>query len=213
MALPTCLAGGLVPLVLESGVDLNNVFAPNTYIGANLSSNSYGNCPITAGTFILQVFQAGEGEQYCQRLSSCAKVNPQTFERFYYGGTWGAWGILGGMADYIVAQGTSGIWTYRKWNSGIAECWTTSSISIKNCPIGSALMGGYYAQTNSPGLDNFPITFIQDPIAFGMSLLGNGTGYTGIGANTTRITYVSSTGNANSKDINSLRIQVIGRWK
>ena len=25
--------------------------------------------------------------------------------------------------DYIVEQGTNGIWTYRKWNSGIAECW------------------------------------------------------------------------------------------
>lgn len=27
------------------------------------------------------------------------------------------------IADYIVEQGTSGAWTYRKWNSGIAECW------------------------------------------------------------------------------------------
>lgn len=27
------------------------------------------------------------------------------------------------VADYIVDQGTSGAWTYRKWNSGIAECW------------------------------------------------------------------------------------------
>lgn len=25
--------------------------------------------------------------------------------------------------DYIVDQGTSGIWTYRKWDSGVAECW------------------------------------------------------------------------------------------
>lgn len=25
--------------------------------------------------------------------------------------------------DYVVEQGTSGIWTYRKWYSGIAECW------------------------------------------------------------------------------------------
>lgn len=25
--------------------------------------------------------------------------------------------------DFVVAQGTSGIWTYRKWNSGVAECW------------------------------------------------------------------------------------------
>ena len=32
---------------------------------------------------------------------------------------------LDGIADYIVEQGTSGIWAYRKWNSGIAECWGT----------------------------------------------------------------------------------------
>lgn len=25
--------------------------------------------------------------------------------------------------DYIVEEGTSGIWTYRKWNSGITEIW------------------------------------------------------------------------------------------
>lgn len=27
------------------------------------------------------------------------------------------------LADFVVAQGTSGFWTYRKWNSGLAECW------------------------------------------------------------------------------------------
>ncbi len=31
------------------------------------------------------------------------------------------------VADFVIEQGTSGIWTYRKWNSGIAECWGTSS--------------------------------------------------------------------------------------
>lgn len=36
-----------------------------------------------------------------------------------------------GITDYIVAQGTSGIWTYRKWNSGIAECWGNSTISYQ----------------------------------------------------------------------------------
>ncbi len=34
--------------------------------------------------------------------------------------------------DYIVEQGTSGIWTYRKWNSGIAECWG-SVYAQKDC--------------------------------------------------------------------------------
>lgn len=28
-----------------------------------------------------------------------------------------------GIDDYIVEQGTSGIWTYRKWNSGLGEYW------------------------------------------------------------------------------------------
>ena len=27
------------------------------------------------------------------------------------------------MMDFVVEQGTSGIWYYRKWSSGIAECW------------------------------------------------------------------------------------------
>lgn len=28
-----------------------------------------------------------------------------------------------GINDYIVERGTSGIWTFRKWASGVAECW------------------------------------------------------------------------------------------
>lgn len=28
-----------------------------------------------------------------------------------------------GVDDYVVEQGTSGIWTYRKWKSGVAECY------------------------------------------------------------------------------------------
>jgi hypothetical protein len=32
--------------------------------------------------------------------------------------------------DYIVEQGTSGIWTYRKWNSGVAECWSEQTVSV-----------------------------------------------------------------------------------
>lgn len=31
--------------------------------------------------------------------------------------------------DYIVEQGTSGIWFYRKWNSGLAEFWGGKQIS------------------------------------------------------------------------------------
>lgn len=39
------------------------------------------------------------------------------------------------IADYPVEVGRSGIWTYRKWASGIAECWghtATESIAFSN---------------------------------------------------------------------------------
>lgn len=32
--------------------------------------------------------------------------------------------------DYIVEQGTSDIWSYRKWNSGLVECWTTTPVKF-----------------------------------------------------------------------------------
>ena len=27
--------------------------------------------------------------------------------------------------DYVIEQGESGAWTYRKWSTGVAECWGT----------------------------------------------------------------------------------------
>ncbi len=32
--------------------------------------------------------------------------------------------------DYIVAEGKSGIWTWRKWANGIAECWGKMEFSV-----------------------------------------------------------------------------------
>lgn len=36
------------------------------------------------------------------------------------------------MGDYVVQQGTQGEWTYRKWNSGFAECWRNVSVTPGN---------------------------------------------------------------------------------
>lgn len=47
------------------------------------------------------------------------------------------------LIDYIVEQGTSGIWTYRKWNSGLAECWGLHSESV----ICSEARNGIYADS------------------------------------------------------------------
>lgn len=55
------------------------------------------------------------------------------------------------IADYIVEQGTSGIWTYRKWNSGIAECWGTYHWNITSWTKWGEI---YYS--NGSGNINYP---------------------------------------------------------
>ena len=59
--------------------------------------------------------------------------------------------------DFVVAQGRSGIWTYRKWRSGFAECWCTTSNKVTtNTKWGNV----YYSQYLQGGYA-LPFTFIQ----------------------------------------------------
>lgn len=60
------------------------------------------------------------------------------------------------ITDYIVEQGTSGIWTYRKWNSGVAECW---GVELKSTAISSSWGGLYYSSELGT---NFPTDFFVD---------------------------------------------------
>lgn len=51
--------------------------------------------------------------------------------------------ILGqNMNDFVVEQGTSGIWSYRKWASGIAECWGRREFGNVYC--NTEYYGTYY---------------------------------------------------------------------
>ena len=95
--------------------------------------------------------------------------------------------------DYIVEQGTSGIWTYRKWNSGIAECWGRISISGLT--------------TNTP----LPFTFANTSYETQVTLINN--------TNTaTNVTAIVSNTNSVSIGVNTVpsggaRLYVIGKWK
>lgn len=87
----TRFSGGLLYPVLVPGTDLNDLRTPNTYVGANASSNNYINCPLTSGTFSLEVISMGESGQVLQRLTRCYKTDPTTYERIYYSDAWGEW--------------------------------------------------------------------------------------------------------------------------
>lgn len=60
------------------------------------------------------------------------------------------------LGDYIVEQGTSGALTYRKWHSGIAECWGNITRTASNWNASNLFSGGgVYTVVNEP----FPFEF------------------------------------------------------
>lgn len=62
------------------------------------------------------------------------------------------------LADFVIQQGTSGVWTYRKWKSGIAECWCQYSFTAA---ITTAW--GVLYESSAVTLPLFPFTFSQIP--------------------------------------------------
>ena len=63
------------------------------------------------------------------------------------------------VSDYVTSAGTSGIWTYRKWNSGAAECWGVYSASGVN--IAKNNYSGF-RYSDCIGV-NLPFTFVGSP--------------------------------------------------
>ena len=54
-------------------------------------------------------------------------------------------GGSGVAVDLVVEEGTSGIWRYRKWSSGIAECWGKQTVSIN---FGQQIASSLYTSAN-----------------------------------------------------------------
>jgi hypothetical protein len=106
--------------------------------------------------------------------------------------------------DYVVEQGTSGIWTYRKWDSGIAECWGTYSNTIS----ASTVSNGNYI--------NYPFTFIAIPCttiglsAGGADLYDAHIEQGGTTTTQVRLTMINRHTSSVAMKVNMF---VIGRWK
>lgn len=114
------------------------------------------------------------------------------------------------IADFVVEQGTSGIWTYRKWNSGIAECWGESPQNITTTLSGN----GYYANGYTNYIQ-FPNNFFLSNTKPIVSVTNYGGGYLRaaikeIGQSS--VQFYITTEWADTWDT-SFWIRAIGRWK
>lgn len=111
------------------------------------------------------------------------------------------------QVDFVVEQGTSGSWAYRKWKSGRAEAWTTSELSFSATP--SSLIGGYYANT-SIGLPGD--VFNNSPNCIAMGRVGTGLGFASAYSSSNTNVSITVFGNQNSATSYITALYAIGTW-
>ena len=118
------------------------------------------------------------------------------------------------VQDYVIAQGASGNWRWRKWNSGVAECWQRYSYET---PAMVAVGGIFYSPKNVGGLA-YPFEFIAKPTEL-VSCDGNIGGWYAaankLPTNTTTETgyYHFFSAKSRPADYIAMNIHEIGRWK
>ena len=114
--------------------------------------------------------------------------------------------------DYVVEQGTSpNGWTYRKWNSGIAECWGVFVIAVA-VTTASAGYGGY--RSTSTSVPAFPFTFTGTPTL--TAQIGSGSSgcwINNITPTPTGGSFFLSCGGSNASANRAFSFHAIGNWK
>lgn len=70
------------------------------------------------------------------------------------------WEKLRDRTDFVIAEGVSGVWHYRKWDSGLAECWgkVEKTVDISN-ELGSVYSNGAATDTTIM----YPFKFVEIP--------------------------------------------------
>lgn len=136
------------------------------------------------------------------------------------------------VGDYVVYQGTSNGWTYRQWNSGIAECWKKGSDVFQMSTENSTQYGGIILESGLFGGGSYPTFtggyghFKETPNLFiSVTSSRTYTGSTSIPLLTAQIrdtvsstdlprwTYLFLTTETSLKVIVDISLYAIGRWK
>lgn len=121
-------------------------------------------------------------------------------------------GKINNIEDHVVSQGTSGIWTYRLWDSGVAECWGTVAPAAHSI---TSAWGSIYTKDNAIAQQSYPFQFTVDPVV-SMTLhnpTGNCWAFTGTPGGVSKSpAFGLARGTSGSVTVGA-RIMAIGRWK
>ena len=112
-------------------------------------------------------------------------------------------------SDYVIASGSSGEWTYRKWNSGIYECWRQISGTITH----TVTWNNFYLFN---GTAEWPSgVFKANPTVFYNCYIGSGYAIAARGglSTTTRFNWAALGTDGDSNVGYCIYVYAIGQWK
>ena len=113
----------------------------------------------------------------------------------------------------VIEEGSTGsnpAWSYRKWSTGVAECWGRGSFSVSYSGWGSLYSSGY-------GQWNYPSNlFIAEPVCTVSPIVGNGDAWiygsgSGTKDKTTKVAYIRPTSAGSGTGY--VAIYSVGKWK
>lgn len=121
-----------------------------------------------------------------------------------------------GGGDCVIDEGVSGGWTYRLWDSGVAECWKT----VEHSTTVATAWGGLYVG-NAVARQNYPFNFVAKPVEIVSLTSGSKMGFLypeqngyGVnGASASAMYNVCSLSSYTSAVTYYFNYHVMGRWK
>ena len=127
------------------------------------------------------------------------------------------------MPDYVIEQGLTGKWMWRKWASGVAEMWATfdsDSLEMTSQTWGPLYTASWMGRAENKAAREYPFAFTANPIVSATPTVGSGNIW--IATNTendigTRLTHAPAYQCVRASDatVNSPQISyyVIGKYK
>ena len=169
-ALDNLTLGTMLTATADAPITLANTLTPGCYYSPNAANTQYiTDSPYTEGGFGLEVRQL----QHKDYIRQTMYFGRTTIWRHYNGSEWSDWVRVmvstefdSACTDFVIAQGESDGWTYKKWKSGAYEMYGLFEVTATSSDVNSSLYRTNAIQVKTP----FAIT--DDAV-----VTGTGTGH------------------------------------
>ena len=147
--LESYMTGGIKPMQLAAGTDLDEIMKSGFYI-ANVNDGAIFNTPteLSSGSFLIEVFNAGDAGQRMQRCMYANKTQYRAYVRFYHSSAWGAWQPAEGFTAFSISDHEGRV----RFANGFLIQW------------GRVLITPTAANTITSKVIQFPIAFSASPV-------------------------------------------------